>query len=487
MIDTQTFAYRIGGEWQQGAAATRFEDRNPANLDDLILAAPLADAAQLRAAVDAAEAGFATWRAMGALARAEIMARAARLLRDELDAHAALISRENGKTLAEARVEVDKSAEFLSFYAATARLPQGGLLADARPGTQGMQVVEPVGIVAMITPWNDPMLTPARKLGPALISGNAVILKPARDTPLAAWLLVRALVEAGLPDGVVNLVMGGHADFEREVLDDPRVQAVTFTGSTSVGLKLGRHLGGRNVRLQTEMGGKNAAVVLADADLDLVVQTVVAAAFGQAGQRCTATSRLIVEAAVYEPLLRKLAPAVAALRVGPGDAEGTGVCPLVSPAQRDEVLGHLQRAREHGGRLLAGGGAPQDAALARGCYVQPTLIADITRDMPLWRDEVFGPVLAVTPVADFEQAVAAVNDSEYGLSAAVFTQSLRAAHRFIAAVDAGQVAVNLPTSGWDVHHPFGGFKTSGSAFKEQGLEGLRFYTRTKMVAIRFDV
>lgn len=487
MIDINDFAYRIGGAWERGAADAGFEDRNPARLDDLILSAPLADGAQLHRAVDAAAAGFVTWRGMGALARAEIMARAAALLRADLEAHAALISRENGKTLAEARVEVDKSAEFLAFYAATARLPQGGLIADARPGTQGMQVVEPIGIVTMITPWNDPMLTPARKLGPALISGNSVILKPARDTPLAAWLLVRALVAAGLPDGVVNLVMAGHADFEQVVLDDPRIQAVTFTGSTSVGLALGRHLGGRNVRLQTEMGGKNAAVVLADADLELVAQTVVAAAFGQAGQRCTATSRLIVEAAVYEPLLRKLTAAASALRVGPGDGEGTAVCPLVSPAQRDEVLAHLQRAREHGGRLLAGGGAPDDAALAQGCYVQPTVIADITADMPLWRDEVFGPVLAVMPVADFDQAVAAVNDSDYGLSAAIFTRSLRAAYRFIAEVDTGQVAVNLPTSGWDVHHAFGGFKASGSAFKEQGLEGLRFYTRTKMVAIRFDV
>jgi aldehyde dehydrogenase (NAD+) len=360
------------------------------------------------------------------------------------------------------------------------------MIADARPGTRAMALVEPVGIVAMITPWNDPMLTPARKLGPALISGNAAILKPARETPLAAWHLVRALVDAGLPEGVLNLVITDHATFDEQVIGDRRLAAVTFTGSTEVGLGLSRKLAGRNARLQTEMGGKNASVVLADADLDLAVNALIGAAFGQAGQRCTATSRVIVQAQVEKILVDKLVAAVSALRLGHSTDPQTRIGPVVSRRHQAEVLGHIERARAAGAQFALGGGAPAGEQYANGCFVEPTIIINVTPDMPIWKEEVFGPVLAVRSVDSFDHAVAAVNDSPYGLSAALFTRSLREAHRFIDLADTGQVAVNLPTSGWDVHQPFGGFKESGSAFKEQGIEGLRFYTRVKTAALRFE-
>lgn len=415
-----------------------------------------------------------------------MLSRAALDLRGRLDEIALSVSCENGKTLAEARVEVEKSADFLDFYAATARLPQGGQIADGRAGTHAHIRVEPVGVVAMITPWNDPLLTPARKLAPALAAGNAVILKPARETPLAAWHLVRALVDAGLPAGVLNLVLCEHAVFDRAILEDARLAAVTFTGSTEVGLELGRKLGGRNVRLQTEMGGKNASVVLADADLDLAVATIVAAAFGQAGQRCTATSRVIVDAAVHDAFVDRLCDAVRALRIGGGRDAGVQVGPVVSRRQQREVLAHVERAKSAGAQLRVGGGAPHGDAYAHGCFVEPTVLSGVTAGMPIWRDEVFGPVLAVRKVGSFDEALAAVNDSVYGLSAALFTNDLRATQRFLDGADAGQVSINLPTSGWDVHQPFGGFKQSGSAFKEQGLEGLRFYTRVKTAAIRFE-
>lgn len=479
------FEYRIGGAWVSGRGESRVRDLNPADQNEVLTEFCLMDAAQVREAMDAAAAGALAWRSATPLARANILMRAAALLRAGLDDNAALVSRENGKTLAEARVEVQKSAEFLEFYAGTARLPQGGQIADGRPGTHAQIRVEPVGVVVMITPWNDPMLTPARKLGPALVSGNAVVLKPARETPLAAWLLVKALADAGLPDGVLNLVLSDHATFDDAVLADPRVAAVTFTGSTGVGLELGRKLGGRNVRLQTEMGGKNASVVLADADLDMAVATIVAASFGQAGQRCTATSRVIVEAAVHDEFVARLEQAVGALVLGPGQDAASQVCPLISRRHQGEVLTHVERALASGATLRCGGAAG-DGDLAQGCYVQPTLLVGVGADMPIWRDEVFGPVLVVRQVDSFDEAVAAVNDSEYGLSAAVFTNSLRHAQRFMDAADTGQVSVNLPTSGWDVHQPFGGFRLSGSAFKEQGLEGLRFYTRVKTVAVRFD-
>ncbi len=478
--------YRIGDSWEAGAAPAVANDTNPSDVREVLARYRLMTREQVVRAMDAAAQGAVLWRGTSALARAAILSKAAVILRGRRDEVARSVSLENGKTLAEATVEVEKSADFLDFYAATARLPQGGIIADGRSGTRAMILTEPVGIVAMITPWNDPMLTPARKLGPALISGNAVILKPARETPLAACHLVRALVEAGLPGGVLNLVITDHASFDELVIGDRRLAAVTFTGSTEVGLGLSRKLAGRNVRLQTEMGGKNASVVLADADLDLAVATLVGASFGQAGQRCTATSRVIVEAAVHDRLVEKLVAAVAALKLGPGTDPQTKIGPVVSRKHQQEVLGHIERARASGACIALGGGVPRDEALGHGCFVEPTIVTGVTPEMPIWKEEVFGPVLAVRAVASFEEAVVAANDSPYGLSAALFTGSLRYAQRFIDAADAGQVSINLPTSGWDVHQPFGGFKDSGSAFKEQGLEGLRFYSRVKTAAIRFD-
>ncbi|MGH8446917.1 MAG: aldehyde dehydrogenase family protein [Solimonas sp.] len=477
--------YRIGNAWELGTGAEA-SDLNPADQRDVLARFRLLDETQVRRAMNAAADAAAAWRATTPLARAAVLSRAAQALRGRQEEIAGIVSRENGKTLAEARVEVEKSADFLDFYAATARLPQGGQIADGRAGTRAQILVEPVGVVAMITPWNDPLLTPARKLAPALIAGNTVVLKPARETPLAAWQLVKALVDAGLPAGVLNLVIAEHRAFDAAVLDDPRLAAVTFTGSTEVGLSLGRKLGGRNVRLQTEMGGKNPSIVLADADLDLAVSTLIGATFGQAGQRCTATSRLIVEAGVHDALVDKLCAAVAKLKTGAGNAAGTQVGPVVSRRQQRDVLEHVQRALASGAVLRTGGQAPAGEAFEHGCFVEPTILTGVTRDMPIWRDEVFGPVLVVHAVASFDEALAAANDSIYGLSAALFTNSLRYAQRFIDAADAGQVSINLPTSGWDVHQPFGGFKQSGSAFKEQGLEALRFYTRVKTVAIRYD-
>lgn len=483
---TIEFSYRIGGNWVAGESSKVVEDRCPFDQDRILTSFNLLTASQVRLAMGAAVEGATIWRATSAVARGAILSRAAGNLRKQKQELAEIISLENGKTLAEASVEVEKSAEFLEFYAATARLPQGGMIADAREGTRAMALVEPVGVVVMITPWNDPMLTPARKLGPALISGNSVILKPARETPLAAFLIVRALVEAGLPDGVLNLVISDHDVFDQEVIVRPEVAAVTFTGSTEVGLGLGQKLAGRNVRLQTEMGGKNASVVLADADLDMAAKTIAAAAFGQAGQRCTATSRVLVEASVHDRFLEKLLAVVNGLILGPSIAEGTILGPVVSRRHQREVLAHIEGARESGAKILCGGGAPAGNALEKGCFVVPTVITEVTTDMPIWREEVFGPVLTVMPVASFDDAVQEVNDSPYGLSAALFSNDLRYVQRFLEAADTGQVSINLPTSGWDVHQPFGGFKESGSAFKEQGMEGVRFYTRTKMAAIRYD-
>jgi len=481
---TDTLQYLTRGTWVAGAAGDTADDLNPSDNREVLARYSSMSTEQVRDVVESAVTGARTWRRTSPIERGAVLSRAAARLRAGREELGAIVSSENGKTLAEATVEVEKCADFFDFYAATCRMPLGSILADGRPGTQAMALSEPIGVVVAITPWNDPMLTPARKLGPALAAGNSVILKPAPDTPLAAYHLARALDEAGLPGGVLATVITDHDTLGRVVLDDPRVAGVTFTGSTATGRLLQQRLAGRGVRLQTEMGGKNAAVVLADADLDLAVATIGAAAFGQAGQRCTATSRVLVASSIHDEVVGRLAALAQGLVLGRSTEPGTTMGPLVSAVQRERVLAHLSGASGEGLTVVTGGGVPDAESLRHGCFVEPTVLTGMTADKAIWRDEVFGPVIGVRAIGSLDEAVEAVNDSPYGLSASLFTVDLRSANRFVQEVDAGQVAVNLPTSGWDVHQPFGGFKDSGSAFKEQGLEGLRFYTRVKTAAIR---
>jgi len=459
------------------------EVRDPADVRSVVGEVPAMTPADVAAAYSLARTAFATWRRTGPLDRAAVLARCADLIRDRAEDGAVILVRENGKTLAEARVEVAKTADFLDYYASFARQPWGELLADARPGTQTSARVEPVGVVLAICPWNDPLITPARKLGPALIAGNTVLLKAASQTPMIANWLVRLFAEAGLADGVVQVITGRNAEISDALLASP--DAVTFTGSNEVGGYLRAALADRNVRLQGELGGKNVSVVLADADLDMAAATVASAAFAQAGQRCTATSRLIVEASAAPALTERLRDRVAEIVVGPGLDPATTMGPLSYAAHRDGVLEHIERARKEGGEVILGGARPAADALSYGCYVEPTLI-NVTPAQSLWRDEVFGPVLAITTATGFDDAVRLANDTAFGLAAAVFTGSLTSATRFLEEAEAGQVAVNLPTAGWDVHHPFGGFRESGSPFKEQGAPGLRFYTRIKTTAVRYQ-
>ncbi|KJE23322.1 NAD-dependent aldehyde dehydrogenase [Frankia torreyi] len=485
MTTTNDRPVLVAGAWDAGAHGAWIPVLDPADLRHIVARVPALDGADIARTYDAAEAGARAWRAAGALERGTVLLRAAGLLRDRAADIAHDLVLEMGKTLAEATGEVAKAADFFEYYGSLARAPHGYELPDGRPDTSTAVRYEPVGIVLAITPWNDPLLTPARKLAPALSAGNAVVLKPATDTPLVSLHLAHALLDAGLPANALSVVTGRGRDISGPLLADRRLAAVTFTGSNEVGLAIMRTVAGRNLRVQTEMGGKNATAVLADADLDLAADTIAAAAFAQAGQRCTATSRLVVDGAVRDDLLAALGRRVAALRLGPGLEADTTMGPVVNTAQRDSVLDHVRQARAEGATLLAGGGTPADTGLSHGCFVEPTILGDVTPAMSIWRDEVFGPVLAVRTVDGFDEAVDAVNDSVYGLSAALFTRDLSAAHLFLDRADAGQVAVNLPTSGWDVHHPFGGFRESGSPFKEQGLEALHFYRRAKTTAIRF--
>lgn len=472
-----------GGEWV--ATGEWIDVHDPSDLRTPVARVPALSAADVTRAYDHAEQGFAVWKRTSPFERARIMTDAARLLRERLAEIAEDLATEMGKTRAEATGETIKAADFLEYYAGVARQGYGTLVHDVRPDTRTHHQREPLGVVLAITPWNDPLITPARKLAPCLAAGNAALLKPATDTPQAALHFARALHDAGLPAGVLNVVTGRGAEISEALIADPRLAALTFTGSNEVGEALRGRLAHSNIRFQGELGGKNATVVLADADLTAAAKAVAAAGFAQAGQRCTATSRVIVERPVYEEFTALLLAEATALRVGPGLAEGTTMGPLVSPRQRDGVLSDIERAVKQGATVLVGGDQPRDEALSHGCYVNPTVLGEVTPELDIWREEVFGPVVVLLPVDSFEEAVEAVNDSVFGLAAAVFTRDLAAAYRFADEAECGQIAVNTTTSGWDVHHPFGGFRDSGSPFKEQGEEALRFYTRVKTVAVHF--
>jgi len=474
----------IAGEWVEARGGETLQDVNPADTADVVAEFPSMTAEDVTRALDAAAEAFPAWKAMTWTARGAILRRAAELIRERLEPIARDLTREMGKTLREARGEVTRASYFFDYYGAFGRWPIGDYLPDERDGVFTFTVREPLGVVVAIAPWNDPALTPARKLAPALIAGNTVVLKPATLTPLSAWHLLRALHDAGMPRGVVNMVTGPARATGDPLIRHPAVRVITFTGSTAVGLDLQAKAAGRNIRVQTEMGGKNAMVVLRDADPALAAELAVAAGFGQSGQRCTATSRVVVERAIHTAFVDAFVARTGQVRVGPGLEESTTMGPVVDDSQLQTVLRAVERGRREGAEVLAGGERLRGPAYDRGYFVAPTILAGVSPSMEVAQEEIFGPVVAVLEADDLRHAIDIVNGTRYGLSASVVTRSLAAAHAFARGVDTGCVAVNLPTVGWDVHTPFGGFKDSGSAFKEHGIEGLQVYTRVKSVAMR---
>lgn len=474
----------VAGEWIDSRTGEMLSDINPADTREVVALFPSMSADDVHRAIDAAAEAFPKWKAMTPVARGAILSRAAELVRERLEVIARDLTREMGKTLREARGEVTRASYFFDYYGAYGRFPIGDHLPDERDGVFTFTMREPLGVVVAIAPWNDPALTPARKMAPALIAGNTVVLKPATLTPLSAWHLIRALHDAGMPKGVVNMVTGPARVVGEALLDHPAVRAITFTGSTAVGLDLQAKVAGRNMRMQTEMGGKNAMVVLKDADPKLAAELAAAAGFGQSGQRCTATSRVIVEAGIRDAFVGEFVNAAKRITVGPGLEDTTTMGPVVDQSQLDTVLRAVETGKKEGAQVLFGGERLHGDRYDHGYFVAPTILGRVSPKMTVAQEEIFGPVVAVMEAADVDEAIAVVNGTRYGLAASLVTRSLSAAHAFARGVETGCVAVNLPTVGWDVHVPFGGFKDSGSAFKEHGIEGLQFYTRVKSVAMR---
>lgn len=477
----------IDGAWTGSTTGPRFETRNPADAREIVAAYPLAGAVEARAAIDAARAAFPGWAGTTAVARGRVLSRASMLLESRKAALAELLTREEGKTLAEAAGEVQRAVDIFRFFGGLSYTLGGQTLPHDLPGNLLYTRREPLGVVALITPWNFPIAIPAWKLAPALVAGNTVVLKPATPAPAMSLEIARALVEAGLPKGVLNVLVGAGRDVGNELATHPAVAALSFTGSHAVGQQVHEQLARRMARSQMEMGGKNPTIVLADADLDLAVSLVVRAGFGLTGQACTATSRVIVERSVAPAFTEKLVAKARALKVGPGLAAGIEMGPAVNESQLKTDLEYVTIARDEGATLLCGGRRLTDGDLAHGWFVEPTVFGDVTPSMRIAREEVFGPVIAVLAVDGFDEALAVANGVDVGLSASIVTRDLRKAMVYAERIEAGVVKVNQISTGLALQAPFGGVKQSSTdAFKEQGAGAIEFYSRLKTVYLDYS-
>jgi aldehyde dehydrogenase (NAD+) len=437
------------------------------------------DASVAADAVAAAHAAVAGWRATPAPGRGDILRKAADLLEARAADVGRDLTREEGKTLAEGIGETRRAVQILRYYAAQTLEPDGETYPSHSANTFLYARREPVGVVSAITPWNFPIAIPAWKIAPALAYGNSVVWKPAELVPLTAVHLVQALVDAGLPDGVLNLVIGKGSEVGDVLVTHDAVQAITFTGSNAVGRALQRKAIERGKKVQLELGGKNPAVVLDDADLDLAAEQVARGAFLSAGQKCTATSRVIVEAAVLQPFQERLAALAETWKLGDPLEADTRVGPLVSADQLQSVTDYLDIARQEGGRALAGGSRPDH--LGDGYYIKPTVLTDVGPESRVVREEIFGPVAAVLSAGSYDEAVALANDTRYGLCASVFTNDLTRALRFADDIHAGVVKINQESAGLEFHVPFGGMQESSSGSREQGKAAREFFTQWKTV------
>ena len=467
-----TYAHYIAGEWVTDDAVSI--NINPSNIDDIVGEFSRGDAARVDEAVAAANAAQPDWAAASPQLRHDVLEKASNLITSRKDELGRLLSREEGKTLAEGIGETMRAAQVFKFFAGEAIRNVGDAVASIRPGIAVTVEREAVGTIGLITPWNFPIAIPAWKLAPALAYGNAVVMKPAELTPGCAWELAKILHEAGCPTGVFNLVMGPGSTVGARIVEHPGIDAISFTGSVATGNTIAVQCASTGKRVQMEMGGKNPLVVVDDADLDVAVATAINGAFFSTGQRCTASSRLIVTAGIHDAFLEKLTSAAANLIVGDALDAATQIGPVVDQKQLDQNLRYLKLASNEGCDVRGG-----ELANGPGFFMKPAIFAGATNQMTVSREEIFGPMASVIKVADYDEALAVANDTEFGLSAGICTTSLRYASDFRKKAQAGMVMVNLPTAGVDYHVPFGGRKGSSYGPREQGSYAREFYTIVK--------
>ncbi|WP_454737729.1 aldehyde dehydrogenase family protein [Cupriavidus necator] len=474
------FLNHIDGEWTACQSGRTFDNVNPADTADIVGRFQASSAVDAQAAVAAAAAAFAGWKKTPVGKRAAILNRAADHLEANADSIAAELTREEGKALALARDEVLRSAQTLRFYAVEGQTFTGEVYPNDDPDQLVYSQREPLGVVTVIAPWNFPVSIPARKIAPALVTGNTVVFKPSSEAPLSGYRLAEALVKAGLPKGVLNFITGSAAEIGAAITEAPAVRAISFTGSSRAGEQIHRAVP-LTTRTQMELGGKNPLIVMEDADLDRAVDLTIKGGFSLSGQACTGTSRVLVADSVKAAYTERLLAKVATLKVGSGMTAGMDLGPLASHKQLETVLRYIDIGKSEA-TLLCGGARLAGGDFDKGYYVAPTVFTDVTQQMRIAREEIFGPVIAILGFTDYADAIAKANDTEYGLAAAIVTSNPRYIHHFATDIEAGTVKVNRTTTGNLVNAPFGGVKRSStSTFRESGRTGLEFYTQVKTV------
>ena len=480
-----TYRNFINGKWVESSSSRTAPNINPANIDDTLGTVRQATREEARAAVDAAANAFRGWRSTPAPTRGRIVAKAARLLEENKEELAQLLTREEGKTIAESRGELQRSINVAEFCAGEARRLNGETIPSELPLNFAYTIKQPIGVVAVVTPWNFPVAIPIWKIAPALVAGNSVVFKPASITPATAVRITEIFAAAGIPPGVLNLVLGSGSEAGDEIINHPAVKAISFTGSNGVGIRLYEQASRRGAKVQCEMGGKNPVIVLEDADMDRAVESTAQGAFGSSGQRCTATSRAVVVDQVADEFVARIAKRAETMRLGPGADPQTEMGPSVDESQFKTVLSYIDIGREDGATLVCGGSRATDDGLDKGYFVKPAVFDHVTADMRIAREEIFGPVLSVLRVKDFDQAMEVANDCEYGLSSSIFTNDAARIFRFVDDIETGMTHINSPTTGGEAHVPFGGIKATGIGDREQGSTALDFYTDLKVVYVDY--
>jgi aldehyde dehydrogenase (NAD+) len=476
----------INGEWVEARSGRSFENRNPANTDELVGMFPDSGLEEVNAAVEAANEAFKAWRLVPAPKRAEILFRAAELLVRRKEDLARDMTREMGKVLAEARGDVQEAIDMTYYMAGEGRRQFGQTTPSELANKFCMTVRQPLGVCAMITPWNFPMAIPSWKIMPALILGNTVVFKPASDTPLSAYNLVQILAEAGVPRGVVNILTGSGSRVGMPLMKHPDVKLVSFTGSTDIGRMVSEACAPQFKPCQLEMGGKNAITVLEDANLDLAVDGAIWGGFGTTGQRCTAASRVIVHKQVYKEFVERFAARAKALKVGDGLDPASEMGPCVSESQLKTAMEYVGIGQNEGARLVAGGHRLDRGLHAKGWFHEPTIFADVDPKMRIAQEEIFGPVVSVIPCNGLDQAIEINNGVAYGLSASIYTRDVNRAFRAVRDLHSGIVYVNAPTIGAETHLPFGGVKQTGNGHREAAVACLDFYSEWKTIYVDYS-
>jgi alpha-ketoglutaric semialdehyde dehydrogenase len=475
----------IAGQWRASSSGKTFISLNPARTSEIIAHYQYSTVDDLQVAVDAATQAQKTWAAMPAPTRGDILLRTATILEQQRDELAALMTREMGKILKETRGDVQTAIDVARFVAGEGRRAEGETFPSALPDKQCMTLRHPLGVVGIITPWNFPMAIPAWKTFPALLAGNAVILKPASDTPLMAIKLAECLQRAGLPDGVFNVITGPGGTLGDALASHKGVQMISLTGSTEVGRRVAEICGRDLRRCALELGGKNAVIVMDDADLDLAVAGITVGAFGTTGQRCTATSRVIVHEAVLQPFIDRMVAKAEQLCVGDGLDEHVEVGPLVNIGRVHAVHTYTEIGKQEGARLLTGGEPLSSDEHSQGAFYKPTIFSNVTPQMRIAREEVFGPFLSILTISSYEEAIQVANGTEYGLSTGIFTENTRLAFRAMHDIESGLIYINAGTTGSEIHLPFGGMKASGNGHRELGGISVDEFSEIKSIFVSY--